>query len=70
MLLEIHADKHDLQPCIGITRQKRWHRAERLGLAPPIEALAVLLKEEAEGNGSVQKAHLDELMSATVAGSN
>jgi len=56
-------------PCIGITRQKRWHRAERLGLTPPIEVLAVLLKEEAEGNSSVQKAHLDDLMSATAMGS-
>jgi len=33
-------------PCIGLTRLKRWQRAERLGLNPPVEVLAVLLKEE------------------------
>ncbi|PHH60530.1 hypothetical protein CDD81_1577 [Ophiocordyceps australis] len=32
-------------PCIGNSRLKRWHRAERLGLHPPIEVLALLLKE-------------------------
>lgn len=34
------------QPCIGLTRLKRWQRADRLGLNPPVEVLAVLLKEE------------------------
>lgn len=34
------------QPCIGLTRLKRWQRANRLGLNPPVEVLAVLLKEE------------------------
>ncbi|KXJ96427.1 DNA polymerase delta, subunit 4-domain-containing protein [Microdochium bolleyi] len=33
-------------PCIGITRLKRWQRADRLGLNPPIEVLSVLLREE------------------------
>ncbi|KAK6356561.1 hypothetical protein TWF718_000912 [Orbilia javanica] len=33
-------------PCVGVTRFKRWERAERLGLGPPIEVLAVLLKVE------------------------
>ncbi|KAK4189819.1 DNA polymerase delta subunit 4 [Podospora australis] len=57
-------------PCIGITRLKRWQRAERLGLHPPIEALAVLLKEEAKGNGEIEGAHMDELLSSTATGSN
>ncbi|RVD84444.1 uncharacterized protein DFL_006193 [Arthrobotrys flagrans] len=33
-------------PCVGVSRFKRWERAERLGLGPPIEVLAVLLKAE------------------------
>lgn len=44
---------------------KRWQRAERLGLNPPIEVLAVLLKEEAKGNSDVEKAAIDKLMNAT-----
>ena len=49
-------------PCIGIARQKRWMRASRLGLEPPIEVLAVLLMEEKTATGSMQTAHIDELM--------
>ncbi|KAK4141184.1 DNA polymerase delta, subunit 4-domain-containing protein [Dichotomopilus funicola] len=53
-------------PCIGISRLKRWQRAQRLGLNPPVEVLAVLLKEE--GNKGIEKAHMDELLnSAAVA---
>jgi hypothetical protein len=33
-------------PCIGIARLARWRRANNLGLEPPIEVLAVLLREE------------------------
>ncbi|EPS43299.1 hypothetical protein H072_2700 [Dactylellina haptotyla CBS 200.50] len=33
-------------PCVGVTRFKRWNRADRFGLEPPIEVLAVLLKSE------------------------
>ncbi|TQN74623.1 DNA polymerase delta subunit 4 [Colletotrichum shisoi] len=54
-------------PCIGLQRMKRWQRAERLGLNPPIEVLAVLLKEEEKGN-SLERAHMDELLSSTVMG--
>ncbi len=43
---------------------KRWVRANKLGLAPPIEVLAVLLKEEAKGNDKIERAHVDELMSS------
>ncbi|KAK4457790.1 DNA polymerase delta subunit 4 [Cladorrhinum samala] len=57
-------------PCIGITRLKRWQRANRLGLHPPIEVLAVLLKEEEKGNEKrFEKAHMDELLSSTALGS-
>lgn len=52
------------QPCIGIARMKRWTRAQRLNLSPPIEVLAVLLKEEEKGNGGIERAYVDELMSS------
>jgi DNA polymerase delta subunit 4 len=43
---------------------KRWVRANKLGLQPPIEVLAVLLKEEDKGNNKIERAHVDELMSS------
>jgi DNA polymerase delta subunit 4 len=43
---------------------KRWVRAKKLGLKPPIEVLAVLLKEENKGNTKIERAHVDELMSS------
>ncbi|KAK2810985.1 hypothetical protein FQN50_002578 [Emmonsiellopsis sp. PD_5] len=49
-------------PCIGIARVKRWKRAHGLGLNPPIEVLAVLLKEETQGVAN-EKAYMDELLS-------
>ncbi|KAK4083470.1 uncharacterized protein Triagg1_1132 [Trichoderma aggressivum f. europaeum] len=52
-------------PCIGITRVKRWQRAERLGMKPPIEVLAVLLREENKENDEVETAHMDRIMNAT-----
>ncbi|KAM7191344.1 DNA polymerase delta subunit 4 [Rhypophila sp. PSN 637] len=55
-------------PCIGITRLKRWKRAERLGLNPPIEVLAALIKEEERVDGQAERAHMDELMSSTAVG--
>jgi DNA polymerase delta subunit 4 len=42
---------------------KRWVRANKLGLNPPIEVLAVLLKEESKDNNKIERAHVDELMS-------
>lgn len=47
---------------------KRWQRAERLGLNPPVEVLAVLLREEAKGGKGVERAHMDELMNSTCVG--
>ncbi|KAL7798194.1 DNA polymerase delta, subunit 4 domain-containing protein [Trichoderma ceciliae] len=52
-------------PCIGMTRFGRWQRAERLGLNPPIEVLAVLVKEENKGNDEIETAHMDRIMNAT-----
>ncbi|KAL7895639.1 DNA polymerase delta, subunit 4 domain-containing protein [Trichoderma sp. SZMC 28014] len=52
-------------PCIGVTRLKRWQRAERLGLNPPMEVLAVLVKEENKNNDEVETAHMDRIMNAT-----
>ncbi|EFQ97014.1 hypothetical protein MGYG_00057 [Nannizzia gypsea CBS 118893] len=49
-------------PCIGIARIKRWRRAHALGLNPPIEVLAVLLKKETRAKVS-EKAYMDELLS-------
>ncbi|KAF2482932.1 DNA polymerase delta, subunit 4-domain-containing protein [Neohortaea acidophila] len=51
-------------PCIGIARLKRWKRANLLGLKPPVEVLAVLLKQLDEGNEKAQTAHVDELMTS------
>jgi DNA polymerase delta subunit 4 len=43
---------------------KRWVRANKLGLNPPIEVLAVLLREGGKGNDNTERAHVDELMSS------
>jgi DNA polymerase delta subunit 4 len=43
---------------------KRWMRANKLGLEPPIEVLAVLLKEEKKGNPKIERAYIDELLSS------
>lgn len=50
-------------PCIGIARLNRWLRASRLDLNPPIEVLAVLLREEAKGDkrDAGRIAYIDEL---------
>ncbi|KAL9034054.1 MAG: hypothetical protein Q9214_007221, partial [Letrouitia sp. 1 TL-2023] len=43
-------------PCVGIPRVRRWKRAETLGLRPPIEVLAVLVRErEREEDGAKKK---------------
>lgn len=48
-------------PCIGIPRLRRWKRANTLSLNPPIEVLAVLLREEKRSTGSGKIAYIDEL---------
>lgn len=50
-------------PCIGVARPKRWKRAHRLGLAPPVEVLAVLVREEEAGRRRSERAYVDELLS-------
>jgi len=40
-------------------------RAEKLGLNPPVEALAVLLKEEAAGNKAIERAQMDEILGSS-----
>ncbi|KAI0125047.1 DNA polymerase delta, subunit 4-domain-containing protein [Xylariales sp. AK1849] len=52
-------------PCVGIDRMKRWQRAERLGLNPPVEVLAVLLKEEGKGTEGIETAHIDKILNST-----
>ncbi|MCJ1327089.1 hypothetical protein MMC10_003755 [Thelotrema lepadinum] len=54
-------------PSIGIPRTTRWKRANKLRLNPPIEVLAVLLKEEAaDKKKGVQISHVDEMINARV----
>lgn len=53
-------------PCIGISRRKRWMRAHKLGLQPPIEVLAVVIKEDGKGTKNVERAHLEELLASKV----
>ncbi|KAI0518156.1 DNA polymerase delta, subunit 4-domain-containing protein [Xylaria bambusicola] len=55
-------------PCVGITRLKRWHRADRLGLNPPVEVLAVLMREEEEGTKGIEKAYMDNILNSTTNG--
>jgi DNA polymerase delta subunit 4 len=43
---------------------KRWVRANKLGLKPPIEVLAILLKEDQKGHDKSERAYVDELMSS------
>lgn len=53
------------QPCTGIARLKRWKRAHKLDLDPPIEVLAVLLKEmDGEDHLTVQRSRVDELLNS------
>lgn len=44
---------------------KRWKRANKLGLNPPLEVLAVLLHEESEG---MEMAHMDDILNSTAIG--
>ena len=47
---------------------KRWYRAEKLGLSPPIEVLAVLLKAENQGDKEIERAAMDRIMGSTAIG--
>lgn len=48
---------------------KRWQRAEKLGLNPPIEVLAVLLKEEKQGHEHIERSAMDRHLASTAVGS-
>ncbi|KAM0807658.1 putative DNA polymerase delta subunit 4 [Seiridium cardinale] len=52
-------------PCVGISRMRRWQRADRLGLNPPAEVLAVLMKEEKKGTKGTETAHIDHILNST-----
>lgn len=54
-----------MQPCVGVSRMKRWQRADRLGLNPPVEVLAVLLREEGKSTKGIERAHIDEILNST-----
>jgi len=56
MKKQVKANPPPQQPCIGIARMKRWVRANKLGLSPPIEVLAVLLKEEDRARAEFEEA--------------
>ncbi len=43
---------------------KRWKRAQGLGLKPPVEVLAVLLKEERGKNEKAERAFMDGLLAS------
>ena len=46
---------------------KRWKRADRLKLKPPIEVLAVLMKEERNKNIVAERAFMDGLLTSRLA---
>ncbi|KAK3174293.1 hypothetical protein OEA41_001537 [Lepraria neglecta] len=52
---------------VSIPRMKRWKRADGLGLKPPIEVLAVLMREEGRGNGTAERAFMDGLLTSRLA---
>ncbi|KAI1269539.1 hypothetical protein F5Y18DRAFT_102339 [Xylariaceae sp. FL1019] len=55
-------------PCVGITRMKRWQRADKLGLNPPLEVLAVLKQEERNGTKGTKNAYMDDILNSTAVG--
>lgn len=46
---------------------KRWQRASNLGLNPPLEVLAVLVKEDEGGNVKVERAFMEGLLTSRLA---
>ena len=57
---------------MGITRLRRWHRAKALGLDPPVEVLAVLVRERDQAKKTNSKnrherAQMDELLNPILA---
>ncbi|KAI0440962.1 DNA polymerase delta, subunit 4-domain-containing protein [Xylaria telfairii] len=57
-------------PCVGVSRLKRWQRADRLGLSPPVEVLAVLMQEQTKETKGIERAHMDEILNSTAIGAS
>ncbi|KAI0541740.1 DNA polymerase delta, subunit 4-domain-containing protein [Xylaria digitata] len=57
-------------PCVGMSRLKRWQRADRLGLNPPVEVLAVLMREEEKGRRGTETAYMDNILNSTAVGAD
>ncbi|KAI3341482.1 DNA polymerase delta, subunit 4-domain-containing protein [Ustulina deusta] len=55
-------------PCVGVSRLKRWQRADRIGLNPPLEVLAVLMREEDKGTRGIETAYMDNILNSTAVG--
>jgi DNA polymerase delta subunit 4 len=47
---------------------KRWKRAHKLRLEPPIEVLAVLLKEQESSGDKHQRSRVDEILNSNERG--
>ncbi len=56
------------KPCVGVSRLKRWQRADRIGLNPPLEVLAVLMREEDKGTRGIETAYMDNILNSTAVG--
>lgn len=54
-------------PCIGMTRLHRWKRAQGLSLNPPIEVLAVLLKEDEKDRNTASKKNGEKRVTGRIA---
>ncbi|KAI8944789.1 DNA polymerase delta, subunit 4-domain-containing protein [Xylaria longipes] len=57
-------------PCVGVSRLRRWQRADKLGLNPPVEVLAVLMREETKGTKGIERAHMDDILNSTAVGAS
>ncbi|KAF2964810.1 hypothetical protein GQX73_g8780 [Xylaria multiplex] len=57
-------------PCVGMSRLKRWQRADKLGLNPPVEVLAVLMREEDKGRRGTSTAYMDNILNSTAVGAD
>ncbi|KAI1364929.1 DNA polymerase delta, subunit 4-domain-containing protein [Xylaria arbuscula] len=55
-------------PCVGVSRLKRWQRADKLGLNPPVEVLAVLMREDEKGTKGIERAYMDNILNSTAVG--
>jgi DNA polymerase delta subunit 4 len=47
-ILRVFDNSYDYGPCLGMTRLKRWERAESLGLNPPKEVHEILMTKQGQ----------------------